>query len=117
MKNILVNGKWEALDGEYEADLGHAYWRINSWKRSYFRKNSNKPATIRLLIDTKGPSQDWWKHWIQLFRNGELIDRFRIRDEASDTLSRNLPEENLNGSYIYIIEKFEPQKHDTIAKA
>jgi len=108
MKNILVNGKYEALDGEYEADLKHAYLRINAWKRSYFRKNSKNRATIRLLIDTKKPSQDWWKHWLQLFINGELIDRFRIRDEASDTLSRNLPEENLNGSYIYIIATFEP---------
>lgn len=110
MKNIFVNGQWEALDGEYECRLDHAYLRIKGWKKLYFKKNSNKPATIRLLIDTKGPSQDWWKHWVQLFRDGRLVDRFRIRDEASDTLSRDLPEENLDGNYIYILEKFEPQK-------
>jgi hypothetical protein len=110
MKNIFVNGQWEALDGEYELTLAGAYRLIKGWKSWYFKKNSAKPATIRLFINTDGPSQDWWKHWLQLFRDGQLVDRFRIRDEASDTLSRDLPEENQNGNYIYIIEKFEPQK-------
>lgn len=110
MKNILVNGQWEALDGVYELPLKSAYRLIKSWKSLYFRKNSNKPATIRLLIDTKAPTSDLWKHWLQLFRDGKFVERFRIRDEASDTLSRDLPEENTGTSYIYIIEKFEPIK-------
>jgi hypothetical protein len=112
MKNIFVNGKWEALDGEYELTLAQAYRYIKGWKSWYFKKNSAKPATIRLLISTKGP-KDYWKNWIQLFRDGKMVERFRIRDEASDTLSRDLPEENVDGNYIYIIDKFEPVKKVT----
>ncbi len=110
MKNIYENGRWVAIDGEEEFDLGFCGYKMEQWRKQYMRKNSKHRASIRVCIDAKASESIYWIHKLQLFVNGTLKESLRIREEASDTLTRDIAEMKNGNNYHYYIEEFEPAK-------
>lgn len=91
MKNIFVNGHYEAIDGEYEFELSACYNTIRSWKTSYMRKNSKYDCEIKLRAFTPGTESDFWKFYLELSVNNKTIHKDRIRHEAYDVLAKDKP--------------------------
>jgi hypothetical protein len=108
MKNIFENGRMVAIDGEEELDLGLCGVYMKSWRKCYMRKNSKHRASIRITINAADLSKDFWINHLQLFVNGKRVSSQRIRDEACDVLTRDIPEERHGDMYYYQLEEFTP---------
>ena len=101
---------WE--DANHQYDLGFCSRRIKAWKSWYFKKNSAKRATIRLLWYTKLIGRELYNsYFIQLFRDGKMEEQNRIQPEAFDVLKRDLQEEDLDSYHtVFYVARFEPLK-------
>jgi len=115
MRNYInADGEEVALDGEYEFDLAWCYSRIKAWKGWYFRKNSAKKAAIQIRQKYEiGELEQYTKQWLELWLNHKMIEQIRIRDEAYDTLTRGMKQDEIGGGNNLIfttLEIFIPQK-------
>ena len=88
-------------------DLKSAYWYIQFWKKSFFRKNAAKTATIRVLSHSVlVDSLIQFYNYIQLFVAGKCEQSLPLRAEAFDVLMRDIPEEILESNKsIYTLHK------------
>lgn len=109
MRNVLnFKNELVALDGEHEFDLKWCYHQMKLWRQSYFRRNSVQDAEIMLRQKYEvGDLAHLTKNWLELSRGGKMVEQYRIKDEAYETLSRKLKEEEYPGRIVFVsLEKF-----------
>lgn len=95
-----------------EQELGYCYNRMNAWRKLYFKIRYKKRCSFRVISQSFLIEGKWYyKFFLQLFRGGELVENFRIRAEAFDTLTRGREADHQSdGVFFYTIEVFEPVK-------
>lgn len=110
MKNIFINGHYEAIDGEIEDDLGLCNIMIRSWRTSYMRKNSKHDCYIQLRCFFPVCDPDFWKFYLELYVNNKMVSQSRIRHEAFDVLAHEKPKEEYQNVEFVRFETFTANK-------
>mgnify|MGYP003656622469 CR=1 FL=1 len=113
MKNYYDTEKkcYIAIDGEVEFTVTFCGMAIAGWKKRYFRKNSKKPAKVRLRCNYGPSEQMFWKYFIELELDGKTLEQTRITKETYDQLARDKPTDNMGQIEFIDLEKFIPIKN------
>lgn len=104
-------------DINYEYSLAYCGGTIRMWKRSWFKKNSSKPAQIKIRWADPICDSRAYKFFIELWVGGKLMQQDRIKREAYDALvSGKLSEAEMPGGItLSTIAEHEPVKMISIS--